>query len=173
MRNNILLFFCCLLTTSTFSQTKEEEMINQLTERIAADPTNAELYVMRGMIWAEIKQWKKSIPDLGKALSLVAEYSKSGKPSRYFSNDPLDSSKIINMRAICYGELDMLDSAISDFRFLQQRHPKHFYYIVAVAQLYIDKKLFDNAQAELNLIKKDKESEERTLSCQAILFLEQ
>jgi predicted Zn-dependent protease len=44
---------------------------------------------------------------------------------------------------------------------------------VAVAQLYIDKKLFDKAQAEINRIKQNKEFEERVLSCQAILFLEQ
>jgi hypothetical protein len=122
----ILILTYCLLTTSAFSQTKEEKMINQLTERIAADPTNAELYAMRAMGWAESEQWKKSIPDLGKALSLVAAYSKSGKPFRYFSDHPLDSSKIIYMRAICYGELDMPDSAIADFLFCRKGIPGIF-----------------------------------------------
>ena len=74
-----------------------EKAINEFSEAIKNDPSNAEYYTNRAMIYAQTKQIKQAIDDSSKAISL-------------------DSNNTIayRTRGMAYASLDQNDEAIKD-----------------------------------------------------------
>ena len=130
------------------------------------------MFLMRGMLYAEIKNYERAIRDLTGSLTHLQEFRLKGRPSDFFKSQNWDSAEIMHMRAFLYSEVDSIRQAASDYRYLDSVKPNEFFYTIAVARLYINRKMYDSAQAEIDRIKRNDPNSERALVHQAILYYE-
>ena len=173
MRYLTILLTSLLLTSVVYSQTDEEQVNNMINDSIKANPRNSNWLYLKGMMLVEIKKYQSAIEPLSLSLKYLHQFKIGNPNAMTVPNDkPLDSCDILHIRAFCYDTLDSLENSITDYRYLQSRMPNDFFYSIAVSKLYIKRKQFDNAQAEIENIKKRNGNLERGLVQQAILFYE-
>jgi len=173
MRHFTILFASFLLTTAAYSQTDEEQAASMINDSIKANPKNSNWLFLKAMMLTDAKKYQSAIEPLSLSLKYLHQFKIDNPNAMTLPNDqPLDSCDILHLRAFCYDTLDSLQNSITDYRYLQSRKPNEFFYSIAVSGLYIKRKQFDNAQIEIENIKKGNGNLERGLVQQAILFYE-
>ncbi|MCO5238289.1 MAG: tetratricopeptide repeat protein [Chitinophagaceae bacterium] len=169
MRQTLLFLTAIFLTLHNYSQTQEEQVFKMLSDTLQKDPKNTGLLFLRGLAFSETKKYDSAIADFTSALdNLKSQDNKS----IWDDDKPLDSAKIIHIRAYCYDITNAIDSAVADYMYLQTIKPNDFMYSIAIARLYINHKHFEKAQIEIDRLKKFVENE-RGLVYQAVLLYEQ
>ena len=173
MRHLTILFATLLLTTAVYSQSDEEQATNMINDSLKANPKNPNWLYRKAMMLAETKKYQSAIEPLSLSLKYLHQFKIDNPNAMTVPNDqPLDSCDILHLRAFCYDILDSLKNSINDYRDLQLRKPNDFFYSIAVSRLYVKRKQFDNAQVEIENIKRKNGNLERGLVQQAILFYE-
>ena len=173
MRHFTILFAILLLTTAAYSQTDEEQATKMINDSVKANPTNSNWLFLKGMMLGETKKYQSAIEALSLSLKYLHQFKIDNPNAMTIPNDKaLDSCDILHLRAFYYDILDSLQNSINDYRYLELRKPNDFFYSIAVSRLYIKRKQFDNAQVEIENIKKENGNLERGLVQQAILFYE-
>ena len=168
-----MFFASFLLITVAYSQTDEEQAGSMINDSIKVNPKNSNWLFLKAMMLTDVKKYQSAIEPLNLSLKYLHQFKIDNPNAMTVPNDqPLDSCDILHLRAFCYETLDSLQNSISDYRYLQLRKPNDFFYSIAVSRLYIKRKQFDNAQAEIENIKKSTGNLERGLVQQAILFYE-
>lgn len=165
----LAILFCA---TSALAQPEKERVIGLLNDTLSKDPKNSEILMMRGLAFAEDKDYNNAIIDLSASLAYLPEFRLRGQQPHFFGNKPLDSTDIIRFRAYCYDQADSLERAIADYRYLQSRQPDEFFVSIAIARMLIHREMFAEAQQEIDRIKKNSGTNERGMVYQAILFYE-
>ena len=173
MRHFAILFSALLLTTFGYSQTDEDQIVKMINDSIRANPKNSNWLFLKATMLADKKNYQSAIEPLTLSLTYLHQFKIDNPDALALLNDqPLDSCAILFIRAFCYDILDSLQNSINDYRYLQSRKPNDFFYSIAISRLYIKRKLFDNAQLEIENIKKASQNLERGLVQQAILYYE-
>ncbi|HYF31882.1 MAG TPA: hypothetical protein VD993_12250 [Chitinophagaceae bacterium] len=168
----VLYFVALFCASGAVAQEDMEKLLAKLTDTLSKDPQNVQILVLRGMLYAESKQCDKAVADFTSSLSYIPGFRKTGRPADSYDEELLDSNTILRMRAYCYDQMDSVEKSVADYQLLQSLQPDEFFLSIAVARIYIQREMYDRAQAEIDRIKNNRGTNERGLVYQAILYYE-
>jgi len=147
--------------------TELDEKIKELTEKIAVEPEDAELYKNRADIYHKQDNYDNAIVDYTKAIELNPEYAVDAYLSRglcYNDIEDYDSAlndytKVIEFnpeneavymcRGVCYESLEDYDSALKDYTKVIELNPKKEDAYLCMGNCYSFLELMENYEVTL------------------------
>ncbi|RKU24892.1 hypothetical protein C6497_17125 [Candidatus Poribacteria bacterium] len=125
--------------TQYIQDEERHRAIEALTQAIHNDPSYAEAYIQRGLIFFQLQRYKEAITDYTQTLSLnrysADAYAGRGDTYRALNNLPQAledytaslktrrSAQIFTKRAKCYIESGRIDEALDDYSYIIKRRP--------------------------------------------------